>query len=88
MTKSKVMVDLADESEVRPPVVIEEVHELSRDEILEKIEKLEIYIARAKKRIKVHEDQLKKLREKYEKEKELLAKELAKIEGRILEVEV
>lgn len=88
MPKPKIIVDLVDESEVKEPVVIEEIHELSRDEILEKIKKLEVYISRAKKRIQGHEAQLKKLREKYEKERELVAKELGRIAGRLLEVEV
>lgn len=88
MAKPKVMADLTEKSELKEPLVIEEIHELNRDEILEKIKKLEIYIARSKKRIQGHEAKLKKLREKYLKEREALAAELLKIEGRILEVEV
>lgn len=88
MANPRVTVNLSDEAEVKEPLVIEEIHELNRDELLEKIQKLELYIARAKKRINTHEGKLKKLREKYIKEREALAEELLKIEGRILEVEV
>jgi hypothetical protein len=88
MGRTKVDLDLSEDQDQRKPVEVEETHELNRDEILDKIKKLEGYISRSKKRIKVHEAKLKKIRDKYILERLAVSGELKKIEGRILEVEI